>query len=109
MGDTMYNKWGLASAHCLQSTVYEKVRPWTAFRCAAGKGEAMDQPIRSVEIISDGILVAFSDGTRCYFPASFLLSQVGVGSNQVFLTYDQAALPLLGAPSIDPITSPLLS
>ena len=69
----------------------------------------MDQPIRSVEVVSDGILVAFSDGTRCYFPASFLLSQVGLGSNQVFLTYDQAALALLGAPASELLAPPMMS
>ena len=55
----------------------------------------MEQPIERVDLVSDGLLVAFSDGTRCYFPAAFLMSQVGLGSNQIFLDYD----PSLGAPA----------
>ncbi len=33
-------------------------------------------------------MVEFSDGTRCFFSTHFLLSQVGSGSNHVFLNYD---------------------
>ena len=73
--------------------------PKSRIRADTIKGATVDQPIRKVEVVSDGILVAFSGGTQCYFPADFLLSQVGVGSNQVFLTYDQALLPSLNATS----------
>ena len=48
----------------------------------------MDQPIRNVQMVSDGILVEFDDSTRCYYPATFLLDQAGEGSNQRFLDYD---------------------
>lgn len=48
----------------------------------------MDKPIESVQIVSDGIVVRFSDGLVSYFPQGFLRDSVGVGSNQVFLDHD---------------------
>ncbi len=48
----------------------------------------MKQHLEYVEILRDGVMVEFSDGTRCFFSTAFLLSQVGSGSNHVFLGYD---------------------
>ena len=45
----------------------------------------MERPIESVDIVSDGILVRFSDGLLTYFPHEFLRQNIGTGSNQVFL------------------------
>ncbi len=45
----------------------------------------MERPVESVDVVSDGILVRFSDGMLTYFPHDFLRSHVGIGSNQVFL------------------------
>ena len=73
------------------------------------QGAIVSQPIRTVEIVSDGILVAFSGGTHCYFSAEFLLSQMGIGSNQVFLTYDQAAIPPLTAGAGESLGQSLMS
>ena len=48
----------------------------------------MEKQIESVQIVSDGIVVRFSDGVLTYFPQGFLRENIGVGSNQVFLDYD---------------------
>ncbi len=48
----------------------------------------MEKPIESVQIVSDGIVVRFSDGVLTYFPQGFLRENIGVGSNQIFLDYD---------------------
>ncbi len=51
----------------------------------------MDDSIRSVTPVSDGILVEFSDGAGgkvCCFPTSFLLQHLDNGHNQIFLDYD---------------------
>ena len=48
----------------------------------------MNKAIESVQIVSDGIVVRFSDGVLTYFPQGFLRDHIGVGSNQVFLDYD---------------------
>ncbi len=48
----------------------------------------MAKPIESVQIVSDGIVVRFSDGVLTYFPGGFLREHIGVGSNQVLLDYD---------------------
>lgn len=48
----------------------------------------MEKPIKSVQIVSDGIVVRFSDGVVTYFGQEFLRENIGVGSNQVFLDYD---------------------
>ena len=45
----------------------------------------MEKPIESVDIVSDGILVRFTDGLLTYFPHDFLRGNIGIGSNQVFL------------------------
>ena len=51
----------------------------------------MERPITSVELVSDGILVRFSDGMLTYFSHEFLRGNIGVGSNQVFLDAGSAA------------------
>ena len=48
----------------------------------------MEKPIESVNIVSDGIVVRFSDGVLSYFPQNFLREHIGVGSNQRLLDYD---------------------
>lgn len=48
----------------------------------------MEKPIESVKIVSDGIVVRFSDGVLSYFPQNFLREHIGIGSNQLFLDYD---------------------
>lgn len=50
----------------------------------------MEPPIESVEIVSDGILVRFSDGLLAYFPHEFLRDHIGIGSNQVFVDHNPA-------------------
>lgn len=50
----------------------------------------MERPIESVEIVSDGILVRFSDGLLTYFSHDFLRDHIGIGSNQVFLDHNPA-------------------
>lgn len=57
----------------------------------------MVKPIESVQIVSDGILVRFSDGVLTYYPQGFLRKHMGLGSNQVFLDYD----PFEGAPCVE--------
>ena len=55
------------------------------------QGDELNDFIRSVNLVSDGILVEFSDGAGgkvCYFPASFLLQHLDHGHNQIFLDYD---------------------
>jgi hypothetical protein len=49
------------------------------------------KPIESAEIVSDGIVVRFSDGVLTYFSQEFLREHIGVGSNQIFLDYDPFA------------------
>ena len=48
----------------------------------------MEKPIESVQIVSDGIVVRFSDGVLTYFPQGFLRDHISVGSNQIFLDHD---------------------
>ena len=60
----------------------------------------MNFPIRKVDVVSDGILVEFDDATCCYYPASFLQSQIGVGSNQIFLNYDPSGVPPSAFPDV---------
>ncbi len=48
----------------------------------------MERPIESVQIVSDGIIVRFSDGVLTYYPQRFLRDHIGHGSNQVFLDHD---------------------
>lgn len=56
----------------------------------------MQKPIESVQIVSDGIVVRFSDGVLTYFPQGFLRDHIGVGSNQVFVDYDPSDQPIAG-------------
>lgn len=39
-------------------------------------------------LVSDGIVVDFVNGTKCYFPASFLLESTTREGNQLLLGYD---------------------
>ena len=72
-------------------------------------------PISRVLLVSDGILVEFASGVRCYFPAEFLLNHLADGSNQVFLDHDPSAaaesalaeLPLVAASTALPRLSAL--
>ncbi len=48
----------------------------------------MRQPVQSVKIVSDGIVIEFADGTAAYFGAEFLAEHIGQGSNHIFLSYD---------------------
>jgi hypothetical protein len=50
----------------------------------------VEKPIESVQIVSDGILVRFADGVLTYFPQGFLRDHIGVGSNQIFVDYEQS-------------------
>ena len=76
---------------------------WT--RSVLNERGNVEQQIQLVEFVSDGILVAFSNGTHCYFSTQFLMSQVGVGSNQAFLTYDSAEFSHVAArPATDSLT-----
>ena len=51
----------------------------------------MEKPIESVDIVSDGIMVRFTDGLLTYFPHDFLRGNIGIGSNQVFLDRNPSA------------------
>ena len=62
----------------------------------------MERPIQSVEMVSDGILVRFSDGLLTYYPHSFLRDHSGCGPNQIFLEANSDAMSysaLMGAES----------
>jgi hypothetical protein len=48
----------------------------------------MNRLIRETNVVSDGIIVEFQGGVRCYFSADFLLDNINRGSNRVFLDYD---------------------
>jgi hypothetical protein len=48
----------------------------------------MNRVIEAVEAVSDGVVVEFQGGTRCYFSAEFLLQNIDHGSNRIFLDYD---------------------
>ena len=48
----------------------------------------MNRLIRETTVVSDGIVVEFQGGVRCYFSADFLLDHINCGSNRVFLDYD---------------------
>lgn len=52
------------------------------------KGHFMNRLIRETAVVSDGIVVEFQGGLRCYFSADFLLENTAYGSNRVFLDYD---------------------
>ena len=49
--------------------------------------------IEDVDVVSDGIIVRFSAGLSCYFPADFLLRNAGSETNQIFLDYDPSPKP----------------
>lgn len=53
----------------------------------------MEKPIESVDIVSDGILVRFTDGLLTYFPHDFLRENIGIGSNQVFVDRNPVVEP----------------
>jgi hypothetical protein len=48
----------------------------------------MNRLIHETGVVSDGIVVEFQGGLRCYFSADFLLDHINRGSNRVFLDYD---------------------
>lgn len=48
----------------------------------------MNRLIHETSVVSDGIVVEFQGGLRCYFSADFLLDNINRGSNRVFLDYD---------------------
>jgi hypothetical protein len=50
--------------------------------------KSMNRLIRETSVVSDGIVVEFQGGLRCYFSADFLLDNINRGSNRVFLDYD---------------------
>ena len=60
----------------------------------------MDRPIESVDIVSDGILVRFSDGLLTYFPHDFLRQNIGIGSNQIF--FDRTPSHEIGTFTVSP-------
>jgi hypothetical protein len=49
-------------------------------------------PIHSVQLVSDGILIEFTDGTCGYFPANFLLETMTDRPSYVFLNYDPSPM-----------------
>jgi hypothetical protein len=48
----------------------------------------MNQLIHEATVVSDGVVIEFQGGLRCYFSADFLLDNINRGSNRVFLDYD---------------------
>jgi hypothetical protein len=48
----------------------------------------MNRLIRETSVVSDGVVVEFQGGVRCYFSADFLLDHINRGSNRIFLDYD---------------------
>jgi hypothetical protein len=52
----------------------------------------MNPVIKTIQAVSDGIVVEFHGGIRCYFSAAFLLQNVNRGSNHIFLDYDPTPL-----------------
>ncbi len=48
----------------------------------------MNQIIRNINFVSDGILVEFDGGTHCYYSADFLLANAGSPTNCTFLDHD---------------------
>lgn len=66
----------------------------------------MERPIQSVEMVSDGILVRFSDGLLTYYPHSFLRDHSGSGPNQIFLEASTGSVPYpgsVGSDRVEPI------
>jgi hypothetical protein len=56
--------------------------------------------IHQTSAVSDGIVVEFQGGLRCYFSANFLLENLNSGSNRVFLDYDPTPRQFLELPEI---------
>ena len=50
--------------------------------------------VKSVSLVSDGIVIDFPDGTKCYYPTSFLLGQIHNSCNQLLLGYDPSRYDL---------------
>ncbi|HEY0758390.1 MAG TPA: hypothetical protein VGD59_03940 [Acidisarcina sp.] len=48
----------------------------------------MPTSIKSVEVVSDGIVIEFGDGRSGYFSGGFLHTHRGIDSNLEFLPYD---------------------
>lgn len=48
----------------------------------------MNHLIHEATVVSDGVVIEFQGGLRCYFSADFLLENINRGSNRVFLDYD---------------------
>ncbi len=48
--------------------------------------------ISSVTLVSDGILVGFRNGMKCYFATAFLKEHIGLGSNQIFVNQDPSSM-----------------
>lgn len=55
---------------------------------ARKRGQKVKQAVRSVRIVSDGVIIEFTDGVVAFFAANFLADNVSVGPNQRFLGYD---------------------
>ncbi len=60
----------------------------TKWSTLAIRKNAMNRLIQKTNVVSDGIVVEFQGGLRCYFSADFLLDNLNRGSNRVFLDYD---------------------
>jgi predicted NAD/FAD-binding protein len=59
------------------------------FRIAAPeRNVSVMQPVRSVKIVSDGVVIEFADGVTAYFAADFLSQHIGRGTNHILLSYD---------------------
>jgi len=48
----------------------------------------MKQVILHVDFASDGLLIEFESGTRCYYSADFLLANANQALNCTFLDHD---------------------
>ena len=48
----------------------------------------VNELVRNVVIVSDGIMVEFGTGECCYYPATFLLDNLLREPNHIFLNYD---------------------
>jgi hypothetical protein len=48
----------------------------------------MKSVILNIEFASDGIVVEFDGGTRCYYSANFLLASTDQSTNCAFLDHD---------------------
>ncbi len=48
----------------------------------------MNHVIRNIDFVSDGILVEFDGGQRCYYSADFLIASSNASTNCTFLDHD---------------------